>query len=110
LGYVVNGNNDAQAKNFLNTHNAPNAWSSISWRAPYHSSDAERNNDLAAADILGTGLIGHPTAEQALATAASNLNKDDAEAARLLAVIEEARKSNAEISRLGMRGYYSKVR
>lgn len=110
LGYVVNGNHDVTANNFLNTHNTPSSWSSTMWKAPYHSSDTERNNDLAAADILGLGLIGSPTATAAIAAAESDVDKSSSEAQSLLGAIEEAKRSNDAIQRNGLQKYYSKSR
>jgi len=109
LGYVVNGNKDREARAFLNTHNTPASWVGTTWRAPYHTSDDERNIDLAAADVLGLGLIGDKLAEDALASALSAISTDD-KYASLAAAIRQAKDSNAAIEKGGLRGYYSIAR
>ncbi|MHC2385662.1 hypothetical protein ACVMFA_002206 [Bradyrhizobium liaoningense] len=106
LGYVVYGNGDGDARNFLEQHKIPSAWSSTGWRAPYHANDDERNADLAAAAILGLGLIADAQAKQALTDARQAIRSGSTmTGGSLESVIDEALKAAEIISDSGMVAY-----
>ncbi len=66
LGWVVRHGGPPAARSFLESHVAPEAWSSVPWLAPYHVLSSERDVDLAAVTALALSTVGDSRALQVL--------------------------------------------
>lgn len=77
LGYIVKSNGSPSARQFLEVHVNPSSWTTTQWMAPYHTSTTERDNDLAAATVLGLSRVGDPAAVAFLKAQVAKLKSND---------------------------------
>jgi HEAT repeat protein len=110
LGYLINKAGNERALRYLRGGVVPSVWPQrgVSWASPNHETATERNRELSRLAIIGLGLSGNPSAEDALrellapaATATETAFRE-----QMSGVISEALKANQRISDEGLAEYY----
>jgi hypothetical protein len=110
LGYLVNKSGNQEALSYLRDGSDPSAWleRGITWTSPEHETAAERDRQLSGVAIIGLGLSGDPSAEEALRDllipAPTPTEKEFRE--RMSGVIWEALRANRRIAAEGLAAYY----
>jgi hypothetical protein len=110
LGYLINKAGNQRALDYLRGGLTPSVWPQrgITWTSPDHQTATERNRELSRLAIIGLGLSGNPTAEDALrkllappATATETAFRE-----QMSGGISEALKANQRIADEGLAKYY----
>lgn len=108
LGYLINKSGNQQALSYLQEGLNPAAWTErrLNWKSPFHTTAAQRDQQLVSTAIIGLGLSGHPAARESLLTFQKELGAKP----EFRELVAEAIRANEEIAREGLAGYYSKNR
>jgi hypothetical protein len=110
LGYLANKDGNQRALNYLLGGLTPSVWPQrgITWTSPDHQTATERNSELSRLAIIGLGLSGAPSAEDALRKlrAPATTATETAFREQMSGVISEALKANQIIADEGLAEYY----
>jgi hypothetical protein len=110
LGYLVNKSGNHKALTYLKDGLDPSSWAErgIAWTSPEHETAAERNRELSRLAIIGLGLSGDRSAEEALAELLTPtptlIGREFRE--QMSGVIWEALRANRKIAEQGLAKYY----
>jgi hypothetical protein len=115
LGYIVNKTGDLEALTFLKEGVDPNVWASrnLKWKSDLYPNITDRNNQLAIMSVLGLGISGHPETQKILRDLKNPAVNSRFDVMRktlpsIDGVVDEAIKAHAQISRYGLKKYYTK--
>jgi hypothetical protein len=112
LGYLVARGGNERALAYLKGGLDPSAWveRGITWSSPDRETVTERNHELSRMAIIGLGVSGDPSAEEALRSlltpAPTAIEREFRE--KMSGVILEALKANQRIAKEGLARYYRK--